>query len=456
MKKKVMIIDDERSICISLSFALEDEYEICAFTDPNEGLKHIQSQTVDICLLDLKIGQYNGIDVLRNILSIDQELPVIMMTAYGSIESSVQAMREGAFSYLTKPINHKELIENMKKAMDYRELHEKVETLHHELFQKYNHYGMIGNTGQMKRIFRLIEKLKDVDTPVLITGESGTGKELVARAIHYGGKRSQALFQAVNCAAIPENLLEGELFGHKKGSFTGAIENKKGKFECADEGTVFLDEIGDMAIALQGKLLRVLQEKEISPIGSTTHKKINIRIVSATNKDMDSLVEEGCFRPDLYYRLKVIEIHMPSLRERKQDIPLLVQDFIRKGNGKLGKRISGLSKSATSVLMAYDYPGNIRELGNIIEYAMVFADDDIIDYDDLPAYVRNFKNDSNQQAVYSHDLVDRPLREVEKVIIEKTLERHEFRKKETAKILEISEKSLYNKIKGYGIEKKKS
>ena len=452
MEKNILIIDDEVGIGTSLIFALEDKYNVKAVTSPLEGIKLLKEKCFNLCLLDLKIGEYDGLDVLKEIRQIDKNLIIIIMTAYGSINSSVDAIRNGAYTYLTKPLNLAELYVVIEQALEYQQLNERIEYLSQELENKYIYNGIIGRSPSMKTVFKLIDKLKDVDTNVVITGESGTGKELVARAIHFSGKRKKERFEEVNCAAIPEGLLEEEIFGHKKGSFTGAIEDRQGKFGVANNGTIFLDEIGDMPSALQAKLLRVLQQKEYSPIGSNEKKKLDIRVIAATNKDLKSLVEQGKFRQDLYFRLNVVEISLPPLRDKKQDLPLLFNHFIQQYNKELGKSIKGLSAEAERTLLSYNYPGNIRELSNIFEYAMVLSNSDIIKLEDLPAEVKQYKgNQAENICIYAEDLIGMTLKEIEKKVIKSSLLKNGGHRKATAEMLGISEKGLRNKIHEYKI-----
>lgn len=452
MKYRILIVDDEFVICTSLVLALEDKYIVKAVTSPSEGIRLMNEECFNICLLDLKLGKYNGLEVLKELKAIDKNLIVIIMTAYGSINSSVEAIKSGAYTYLTKPLNIGELYIVIEQALEYQRLNERVEYLSQELENKYVYGGIIGRSPSMKTVFSMIDKLKDVDTNVVIRGESGTGKELAARAIHYSGKRKKERFEEINCAAIPEGLLEEEMFGHKKGSFTGAIGDKKGKFEVANNGTIFLDEIGDMPFSLQAKLLRVLQQKEYTPIGGTEKKKLNVRIIAATNKDLRAMVERGAFRQDLYFRLNVIEINLPPLREKKQDLPLLFNHFIQQYNADLGKSICGLSKEAEYKLLNYDYPGNIRELSNIFEYAMVLCNGDTIEVDDLPDEIRNRRKSSLAiGGVYADDLIGMKLEDIERIIIAASLERNGGHRQNTADMLGISEKGLRNKIHKYNI-----
>lgn len=468
MKKCILIIDDEIGICESLEFILENDYDVKFSTDPSEGLIKLKNEYFNLCLLDLKIGQYNGLDILKEIKEIDKNIIVIIMTAYGSINTTVEAMKNGAYSYLTKPLNISELYVLIEQALEFQNLNEKVEYLSRELENKYVYHGMIGRSTAMKKIFVLIDKLKDVDTNVVITGETGTGKELVARAIHYSGKRKRERFVEINCAAIPEGLFEEELFGHKKGTFTSAIEDKMGKFEVANNGTIFLDEIGEISYALQAKLLRVLQEKEYTPIGSTEKRKLNVRVIAATNRDLKMMINNGEFRSDLYYRLNVIEINMPSLRDKKIDLPLLFKHFIQQYNKELDRHVEGLSKEAEKVLLKYSYPGNIRELSNIFEQAILLSSDNIIDINNLPEEVRKneeiglcennkieFSNEKSlnkeEKNVSTENFVGCSLKEVEIELIKATLIKNDGRKKVTADMLGLSEKGLRNKIVRYKI-----
>ncbi|AKL93890.1 acetoacetate metabolism regulatory protein AtoC [Clostridium aceticum] len=449
--EKILIIDDEAAICSSLTFALEDNFAVKSTTDPLQALVWVKEEKFDICLLDLKIGQYNGIEILMELKSIQKDLLVIIMTAYGTISSSVEAIKKGAYTYLTKPLNKEGLYSIIEQALKYQKLNRQVEYLSKELENKYGYEGIIGKSPLMKNVFNLIEKLKDVDTNVVVIGESGTGKELVARAIHYSGKRKTDPFVAVNCAAIPENLLESELFGYKKGAFSGAASDQIGKFQYANHGTIFLDEIGDMPMPLQAKLLRVLQQKQVIPLGSNDPIELNLRVIAATNKDLKKAVEEGVFRQDLYFRLNVVEMYLPPLREKPQDLPLLFQHFIQNYNAELNKDIRGLSEEAQECLLQYQYPGNIRELANIIEYAMLMAESSYIQVTNLPLEVQKKSSIAtfsyNQNPIES--LVGLSIDKVERLLIEATLSRNEGQRKKTAKILGISERGLRNKIAKY-------
>ena len=445
MKEKILIIDVEKNICTSLTYALEDDYTIFSETNPDKGVEIIKNENINLVLLDLKIGNINGIDILKEIKNINKNIVVIMMTAYGTIESSVEAMKIGAYTYLTKPLNIDELVITIKQALEYQGLFNKVNELNNQLREKYSYKGIIGKSKEMLKLFELIEKIKDVDVNVLITGESGTGKGLVARAIHYSGKYSRERFVEINCAAIPEGLLESELFGHKKGAFTGADRDKTGKLEYAGKGTILLDEIGDMSLNLQSKLLRVIEQKEFSPVGSNEIIKSEARIIAATNKNLLELIENNNFRLDLYYRLNVININLPPLRSRREDLPLLFEHFIKLYNKKFGKNVRKLSSEAERMLLSYSYPGNVRELSNIIERAVLLSEDGDIKEDFIPNEVKI------NSIIDLDNLYGLSLKSVEKKVIEAALKINQGKRNETAKMLGISERGLRNKINEYDL-----
>ena len=420
MKKKVLVVDDEINICSTLALALKDIYDVYIAVDPFGAIDILRREYINICLLDLRLGEHDGNELLSKIKEIDKSIIVIIITAYASIDSSIEAIKKGAYSYLTKPLNMCELLLVLQQALEYQQLNEKVEYLSREIEQKYVYNGIIGlSLFIIKNIFLMINKLKHVDTRVMITGESGTGKELIAKALHYSGKRKDERFVEINCAAIPETLLEGEMFGYKKGAFTGAFEDKKGKLSIANKGTLFLDEIGDMPLSLQAKLLKVLEEKEITPLGSNEKQKLDLRIITATNKDLESMVNKGEFRQDLYFRINVIEIRLPALRERKQDLRLLFKHFIELHNKELGKNIKEMSKEAQRALLEYSYPGNVRELSNILEHAMVLTDDDTIEFDDLPREIKGYqiREMGRNNNIYKENLLGLSLKEVEKSLL---------------------------------------
>ncbi|MBS7528612.1 sigma-54-dependent Fis family transcriptional regulator [Fusibacter paucivorans] len=458
MKERILIIDDEKDICSSLTFALEDKYDVSATVNPLEGLDYLVKEDFSLVLLDLRIGHYDGIDLLQEIKGIDANIQVIMMTAYGSIVSSVDAIKKGAYTYLTKPLSLDALDDVIAQALIDREKN-KVVSYSDITVSDEGYYGIIGKSPGMVRVYQYVEKLKDVETSVVITGESGTGKELVARAIHDSGKRRAHRFVEINCAAIPEPLLEEELFGHKKGTFTGAIADKAGKFEYANNGTIFLDEIGDMALGLQAKLLRVLQQKTITPLGSNESMRINVRVIAATNRDLKRMVEEGKFRSDLYFRLNVINIAMPPLREKRQDLPLLFHHFIALYNSELSKAVKGFSAEAESLMLNYQYPGNVRELANIIECAVLLSKDGVIEVSDLPIEVVEGQNNASERLdlkiaskIGTNNLVGLTLQEAERELIRAALKLNKGHRKATATMLGISERGLRNKIQEYDLK----
>lgn len=449
---KIIIIDDEEAICSSLVFALEDDYDTEAFTNPAQGLKAVIADQPAVVLLDLKIGSVNGIDVLKEIRKQAPGTEVIMITAYGTISSSVEALQNGAYSYVTKPLNMDELFANINRVMEYKALNRQVQALSDQLERKYRYEEMVGKSDAMQKLYRLIDKVKEVDTNVLITGESGTGKELVARAIHYAGKRRSGPLEVVNCAAIPETLLESELFGYEKGAFTGASQRKAGKFELAHGGTLFLDEIGDMPVQLQAKLLRVLQKREVTRLGGTEAKLFDVRVIAATNVSLEKETDEGHFREDLYFRLNVIQLELPPLRERRADLPILLDHFIGKYNQEMNKSIQGFSKEAEQRIFNHHFPGNIRELANIIESSMVITDGEIIQLEDLPAYLHRGRKrqESEEASLKPFVKLGYTLKALEKAFILETLEAEKGHRKHTASKLGISERSLRDKIKQYG------
>ncbi|MEK4752684.1 sigma-54 dependent transcriptional regulator [Priestia sp. FSL R5-0597] len=458
MKPTVLILDDEPAIGSSLRFALETNYEVTNLTEVPEAYQFLRSQPVHVVLLDWRLGEYNGLEVLSKIKDIQPQTSIIMMTAYGTIESSIEAIKRGAYHYITKPLDIEELHILIEKTLEHQELHDKVRELS-ETIEKIKGYDqMIGESAAMKQVFSIINRVKDIDSNVLIFGESGTGKELVARGIHRQGKRANGPFISVNCAAIPETLLESELFGFVKGAFTGATRNQNGKVAAADGGTLFLDEIGEMPPSLQAKMLRFLQEKEITPLGSSETRKVDVRIVSATNKELNRMVKENGFREDLYFRLNVIPITLPPLRERKEDIALLIPYFLQKYSEEMEKPLCVLSSDAYKKLLTYDYPGNIRQLGNILEYAVAMTKDGTIMEKDLPITVQHEQEISlsryeNENFTEETKLINIPInytmKEAEQLIIESVLEECGGNRRKTAQALGISERSIRNKLHLY-------
>ncbi|MDF2683478.1 MAG: sigma-54-dependent Fis family transcriptional regulator [Brevibacillus sp.] len=450
--QNLLVVDDEPSICVSLSFALEDDYTVWTTTDAETALETVQMEQIDCVLLDLSLGQSSGLALLSQIKAVRPQVTVIMMTAYGTIESSVEAIKAGAYHYLTKPLHVDEVKLLLAKALEFQALHKQVQVLSEAVKQQQSYAGIIGKSPVMGKVFELIKKVKDIPSSILITGESGTGKELVARAIHFEGNRSRAPFSVINCAAIPESLLESELFGHEKGTFTGAYQSKKGLFERSHGGTVFLDEIGEMPLSLQAKLLRVIQDRVVTPLGSYEQKEVDIRIIAATNRQLEDEVAKGTFREDLFYRLNVIPIRTPALRERMEDIAHLVEHFLQRCTLSMGKREKVFTPEAKKWLYAYTYPGNVRELANIVEYAVALSQGERIALEELPPVLTERKQDV-QGRQSEKDGVIIPsgitLDEAERRVILHTLERHAGHRKKTADQLGISERGLRQKLKQY-------
>lgn len=446
----LIVIDDESAICNSLEFALEEKYHVHTFTDPAGALSLIERVEISFVLLDLMIGPHDGTDILREIKRLSPHTVVIIMTAYGSITSSVEAMKSGAFYYVTKPLMMDELEILLEKAEEFFHLQSKVKWLSDELDKLSEHEGLIGTSSAIQSLFELIDKVKDIDSNILLTGESGTGKELVARAIHNKGNRRGKRFQAVNCAAIPENLLESELFGYEKGAFTGAVHSKPGQFVLADGGTLFLDEIGEMDLTLQTKMLRIIQERKVTPLGGVDERSVDVRIIAATNRDLWKEVKANRFREDLYYRLNVIPINLPPLRERKGDIPLLVQYFIKKISERMGKPIDGISQEALQVLENYSFVGNVRELQNIVERTIALTSSSMIEKRDLPRELQG------KPAAATHKLipvyVGETMEEIEKRVILYNLSRCNGNRRKTALVVGIGERTLRDKLKKYQAE----
>lgn len=444
----ILVIDDETSILTALKFALEDSFNVFCTANVLEGIEMISSKNIDLVLLDQYLGEYKGIEVLQMIKKKNPGVLVIAMTAYGSIEASVEAIQMGAYYYITKPLDISGLKILINKALDYKNLTDKVADLKKLVVEKSDMYNIVASSKAMNEVFKIIDRVKDIDINILITGESGTGKELIARTIHNSSNRGSGPIEIVNCAAIPHNLLESELFGYEKGAFTGANQRYKGKIELADKGTLFLDEIGDMDISLQAKLLRVIQEKKIIPLGSEKLIPVNFRLIAATNKNLAEEVKRGNFREDLFFRLNVISIEAPPLRERKEDIPALCRHFMKKYCNAFNKKVIGISKGAISVLEKYEYPGNVRELENIIERAVALTNNDMIDIQDLPKEILgefNIQSSNDWIPVY----IGETIAEAEKKLILATLNHCEGNKRKTAKILGLSERHLHTKLKQY-------
>ena len=385
MKNKILIVDDEKLMRVSLEDKLIKEgYAVSSLSNAVEGVKLLQSTNFDAVITDLRLPKMDGIDFLKEIKKASPETVVVIMTAYGSIENAVMAMKEGAYDYVTKPFSLEELIIKLQKALKHKDIIAENIVLKQRVLSQYGYDNMIGKGEGMKRVFDIISTVSNRDTTILIHGESGTGKELTAGAIHYNSNRRDGSFVKLSCAALNKEILESELFGHEKGSFTGAIKTRRGRFELADGGTIFLDDVDDIPLEMQVKLLRVLQEREFERVGGEETISINVRVICATKKDLKKLVQEGGFREDLYYRLHVVTINLPPLRERKEDIPQLVNHFIKKYAAHQQSVVNSLSQETLNILIQYNWPGNIRELENVIEHAVAFCTSDVIIPKNLP------------------------------------------------------------------------
>ena len=447
-RANILVIDDEESIRDACEQALSwDGIRVEAAKNGLEGLSLLKGKYFDIIILDLKMPGLGGMDVLKKIKENNPETMVIVITGFATIESAVEAMKHGAYDFIPKPFTPDSLRAVVKRALDRRELALENVLLRSELKESLGSEVIIGRSKSMKKVEELVKKVGPTDTTVLISGESGTGKELVARAIHRHSGRRDKPFVTVDCGSLVENLFESELFGHVKGSFTGAVATKYGRFELANGGTIFFDEIGNISIDIQTKLLRVLQEREITKVGGSQIIKVDVRIVAATNKDLHKAVTTGEFREDLFYRLSVVPLTLPPLRERRDDIPLLANFFLQKYNKKRKKSIKAVSNSAMNALAQYDWPGNVRELENAIERAVVLAGDETIKTSDLLYYGLSAEAPSRSQTTEYQRLVD-----VEKAHITRILEQFNGHRGRTAERLGIDRKTLRLKLKKYGIE----
>lgn len=452
---RVMIIDDEPMMRITILDALAAEgYRVTAAETGEKGLTFLRENPVDILITDLRLPDTDGIQVLKEIKMVSPEIQVIVITAYGSIDSAVTAMKEGASDYLTKPFSMDELLLIVKRLIRIKQLEEENRLLREKVEERYGLEGLVGKSPQMLKVYDLIETVSQSDATVLVYGESGTGKEVVANAIHLRSARKAKAFIKVNCAALPETLLETELFGHEKGAFTGALKQRKGRFEIADGGTLFLDEIGDISLSVQVKLLRILQERQFERVGGNETISVDVRLICATQKDLKEEIRKGTFREDLYYRLNVVPILLPPLRERREDVLLLSEHFIKKFSQKMGKEITGLTGEAKALLLKYSFPGNIRELENMLERAIALIKDKTIRAEDLPDEVCGQTNPI--QMICEKVRGSKPLavasRIFEKEYIQKVLEKTKGKKGQAAEMLGISRKTLWEKIKELGIE----
>ena len=450
MRFTVMVVDDEKNIREGLGKALEmDGYDVILAADGQAGLEQVEHEGVDLVIADLKMPRLSGEELLRRVVQAYPSLPVIILTGHGTIESAVQAMRDGAYDFLTKPVNLDRLSLLVRRALSTRELVLQHRALQEELEQRRQFSSIIGKSAEMKRIFEVVRQVAPTKASVLITGESGVGKELIADAIHNLSGRRDKAFVKVHCAALSEGLLESELFGHEKGAFTGAVARKRGRFELSHAGSIFLDEIGEISQSVQIKILRVLQEKRFERVGGEETIEVDTRIISATNKDLKAEIENGAFREDLFYRLNVVNIHIPPLRERKEDIPLLAAAFIKEFAAENGKAVEGLDARARSMLYNYTWPGNVRELRNCIESAVVMSKGTILTPDDLPPSVS-----SETESNYVKIQLGTTLSDAEREVIRANLAAQRGNKSRTAETLGIGRKTLHRKIAEYHLEER--
>lgn len=468
-KKQILVVDDEPNLRRVLSALLvRDDYDVVMAEDGAQALDILNEHHIDMVLTDLRMPKVDGMELLRRALAIDPEMPVVIITAHGTVDNAVEALKTGAFDYITKPFDQAEVRTIVKKALRTRDLAATEATRAEQDGSDETRYGIIGRSNGIKELYAVLERVSDTPTTVLITGESGTGKELVARALHENSSRRDKPFIKVNCAAIPRDLMESELFGYERGAFTGAVGSKPGRFELASGGSLFLDEIGSIPIEMQVKLLRALQESEFERVGGIKTIRVDVRLVAATNSDLRKEIEAGTFRDDLYYRLNVIPIRLPPLRERIEDIPLLAAHFLQKFNTRLNKNLQGISEEAEAVLMGYPWHGNIRELENVIERAVLFADTSRIEISDIPVEVRErFSTPrprssvappaSSDETLSSEGLKERvkaAMTRLERELIQRALDQTSGNVTHAARLLKISRKGLQLKMKELGLRER--
>ena len=449
--EKILVVDDDTDVLEVISDILgQAEYEVDQAKDGREAVQRVENDFYDLVITDLNLPCVDGMKVLEYVIDQSPGTMCIIITGYGTIKSSVEAIKKGAFDYISKPIKSDEILLVVEKALKFRQLERENTLLKQQLHKKYQFDNFIGDSNPIQKVFELIERVADTDSTVLITGESGTGKELIAKAIHYNSYRRDKPLVVINCGAIPEELLESELFGHEKGAFTGAHKMRVGRFEMANGGTIFLDEIGDMSPNLQVKLLRVLQEQRFERVGGTRTLEIDVRIIAATNKNLINAVNKNRFRQDLYYRLNVIPIKVPPLRMRKSDIPLLVEFFVSKFNKQKQKHIVGFTQQAMNCLMEYSWPGNVRELENLVERLVILASDNKIDLDDVPDSIKGKgdKVESIEVKIPKDGIVfEHAVEEYEKKLILQALSETNWVKTKAAKLLNINRTTLIEKMK---------
>ena len=449
MGKTILIVEDETVLRESLAELLTDEgYDVIAVGDGKAAHELVLQRSVDLVLTDVRMPEMDGLTLLGHLQKLIPDTPVLILTAYGTVENAVQAMRMGARDYLLKPVQFEDLLLKVARALEYQELVRSQSVATEQAAADSTFHNLVGNSVAMRKLFETVKKLSTVKSNVLIVGDSGTGKELFARAIHYNGMTRSKPFIAVNCGAIPDSLIESELFGYRRGAFTGAMRDKVGYFEAANGGTLFLDELSTLPVSVQSSLLRVLEERVVVPVGDTHPRPVDVRIIGASNRDLQKMVEEGEFREDLLFRLNVVKIQLPSLRQRREDIPLLVHHFLDKYTRLMNKSVPGITNGAMRALLNHGWRGNVRELENVIERAVIFAEGRQISIEDLPFAVEGLNDD------VSEDLKD-ALRQFERQHIIYSLRRHNYDKPETAKFLGIGVSSLYRKLEEFDIPKDK-
>lgn len=450
MSEKILVVDDEEIIRESLSYVLKKEgYVVEEAVNGKEAYSKIKENTFDLVISDLEMPVMKGTELLEEIKKLNIKTSVIVITAFGSLDTAIKALRSGASDYILKPVEFDELLVKIKRLFVAKDVLLENRLLRNEVQRNYDFENIIGKSPAMKNVYQTVKTVAETDTTVLITGKSGTGKELIARALHYNSKRKNKPFIAVNCGAIPENLIESELFGHKKGAFTGAVADKEGFLKAAQGGTLFLDEISELPLMLQVKFLRVLQEREFTPVGTTVALPVNVRFIASTNRDLKEEVKVEKFREDLYYRLNVVEIDLPVLQERIEDIPLLADHFLNKYRLEMNKNVRGIDPLAIRALMTHKWKGEVRELENVIERAVIFSQGDFIDLKDLPS---NFYQQANDSGVLNTGSLEESVRNYERDLIIKALEGNDFNKEKTAEQLQVGLSTLYRKLKELDIK----
>jgi two-component system, NtrC family, response regulator HydG len=450
MTPKILIVDDETAHCQMLEAVLKAEkYATRRAQDGQSAIEAVKERFYDLILMDIRMNRVGGVEALKKIKEISPDIPIIMMTAYASVDTAVQAMRSGAYDYLTKPLDIDELKILVAKALRHHQLEKENIFLKEQLGSRFDFSNIIGRSRTMKELLETVAMVAPSEATVLILGESGTGKELIANAIHQNSPRNNHPFIKVNCAALPETLLESELFGHEKGAFTGAVSRRQGRFHLAHKGSILLDEIAEMSMATQSKILRVLQEREFEPIGSSETVKVDTRIITATNKNLQEEVKANRFREDLYYRINVVNLNVPSLRERRDDIPLLVDFFLKRYAKKNHRNLKGFTPKAMDLLMRYDWPGNIRELENVVERSVIMVRGDFITPDEFPGVLKSL--DPEYEQISAEMLSGKSLKEMEKAMIMRTLQETDGNRTRAAEILGISRRTLQLKLKEYGV-----